>query len=102
MESAIRLSLAALAALAAECEKAERGIELNEHSVSDLYSSLCVLENHQIAPVSVLSRMWSVSESNAQKVCILLSSMSLAKTSKQTLDGREQYVLVINCMKGAI
>lgn len=93
LENAIGLSLVALAA---KCEKIGSGIELEDYSINELYGSLCVLENQQFAPVPVLSRMWNISEANAQKLCILFSSMSLAKTSTPMLAGHEQSALHIH------
>ncbi len=49
-----------------------------EHSISDLYTSLCVLENQGWVSVSVLSRLWRVDEGVATDVVNLLCEMSLA------------------------
>lgn len=89
LQSAIRLSLDALAA---DWESRE----LKKYSASDLYTSLCVLENQQFAPVPVLSRMWDVSEAKAETICTIFRSMSLTKISIQMLDGREQCGLLIH------
>lgn len=86
MDSAIRQSLAILED---EFQNGD-GLDLHEHSLSDLYTSLCVLINQQFAPVPVLALMWRISEDNAEDICVMLSSMSLAKMPTQMLDGREQ------------
>lgn len=94
LESAIRLSLAALAA---DWEKREsRMHESASFSLSELYTSLCILVNQQFVPVSVLSRMWNVSETKAETICTIFASMSLAKISVQILDGHEQCGLLIH------
>lgn len=86
-----------LAALEDEVQKSRNGLQLlTSFSVHDLYTSLCVLQNQQFAPVSVLARMWNVNESNAIDICTISSSMSLAKISKQVFDGWEQCGLHIH------
>lgn len=64
--------------------------------MSELYTSLCVLENQQFVPVSVLARMWSRTEASAEDFCMSLSSMSLAKVSTQMLDERKQHAVNID------
>lgn len=94
LENAIRLSLTALAE---ECDTNARGVhESTEYSLSELYISLCVLENQQCVPIAVLARMWQTSESIAEEICFQFSTMSLAKISPLMLDGREQCVLHIH------
>lgn len=44
---------------------------------------LCVLRHLQVAPVSVLSRMWDTTESTALDVCMKYSSLSLAKMTTE-------------------
>lgn len=59
-------------------------------SISDLYSSLYVLENQKFAPVQVLSGMWGISEASANRVCLDFSSLSLAKLSSRSLRKGDQ------------
>lgn len=85
LDTAIRISLTTLEE---EHQSSEDGT--CSLSVDELYESLCILDNQQFAPVPVLARMWGISEQKAEDVCVMLSSMSLAKMSTQTLDAREQ------------
>lgn len=93
LENAIRQSLAALAE---DREENGRRVHEDEYSLSELYASVCILENQQFAPVPVLARMWNMSEANAENVCASFSSMSWAKISTHVLDGRKQSVLNIH------
>lgn len=88
LDNAIQLSLAALEEYRERNELV--GNEGYQHALSELYVSLCVLETQQFAPISVLAKMWGVSESFADNVCVSFKSMSMAKISTQTLDGRKQ------------
>lgn len=88
LDSAIRHSIGALTA---DWEKRES--RMNESaifSLNEMYTSFSILVNQQFVPVSVLSRMWNVSETKAETICSIFSSMSLAKISTRMLDGREQ------------
>ncbi len=49
-----------------------------DRSISDLYTSLCVLEHQAWVPVSVLRRLWELDEDAAMDVVHLFSDMSLA------------------------
>lgn len=63
LENAIQLSLAAL--VAEDREKTARGLrDVTEYSFSELYTSLCILESQQFAPVPVLARMWNRTPEN--------------------------------------
>lgn len=86
-----------LAALEDEIQNSRSGLQpLTSFSVSELYTSLSVLQNLQFAPVSVLARMWDVSDVNAVDICTMFSYMSSAKISKEEFDGREQCGLHIH------
>lgn len=89
LQIAIRLSISSLAA---EWESRE----LAEYSESELYTSLSVVENQQLTPVSVLSRMWNVSETKAETICADFSMMSLTKISVLLLGDGEQCGLLIH------
>ncbi len=67
--------------------KAQAYLEL-EHTITDLYTSLCVLTNQTWAPVSVLSRLWKLDEDAAFDVANLFCGMSLATMEvRRTADG---------------
>lgn len=68
-----------------------------EHSIYQMYISLCVMEKQQWLPVAVLGRMWGVNDRNAARVAGLFKSMSLAKTSVQgNSDGKKELGLRIH------
>lgn len=93
LDSAIRLSLGTLA----QKFEVDGKYEPTEFSVSDLYTSLCVMQNRQLAPISVLARMWGVSEGKAEDICIIFCSMSLARLSTEIVgDGREECGLYVH------
>ncbi len=53
--------------------------ELNtDHSISDLYTSLCVLQHQARVPLSVLGRLWQLDEDTVMYVVGLFSELSLA------------------------
>lgn len=76
LEAAIRVSLSSL----------ERDLGKGPFSIAELYTSLCVLHNQQVTPVLVLARMWNVTEAVERNICVMFSSMSLARTSSQKLE----------------
>ncbi len=49
-----------------------------EYSISELYTSLCILENQASISVDVLGRLWHIDKDAAMDVVSLFSSMSLA------------------------
>lgn len=65
--------------------------QLYPYSVSEMYSSLCVLMKQQFAPIPVLALMWKLDISSASLVCQELASLSLATMSSRYLeDGGEE------------
>ncbi len=52
-----------------------------EHTIRDLYTSLCVLKNQVWVPVSVLGRMWRLDEKLACDIAKLFCEVSLATLS---------------------
>ncbi len=60
--------------------KAPKAVDV-EHTIIDLYASLCVLSNHVWVLVSVLSRMWKVDKKSALDIVNLFCEMSLAGIS---------------------
>ncbi len=58
--------------------KAKNSLNI-EHSISDIYVSLCIFRNQAWIPVSVLGRLWKMDETLALGVVRILCDMSLAK-----------------------
>lgn len=73
LEKAIDLSLDSIV-----IEPDARG-NMPPYSIQEMYASLCVLKPGQVVPVQVLGRLWNVSRYHAESVCLLFTSMSLAK-----------------------
>ncbi len=64
--------------------KDDYGVD-TKYTIKDLFVSLCVLRNQGWLPVSVLSRLWKLDESEAMKIADFFCGMSLA-----TLQCRER------------
>lgn len=62
------------------------------YSMHQMYRSLCVLEKQQCMPVAVLAKMWDTNDNTTERIALLFSSMSLAKTSVQTNSAEEKSV----------
>ncbi len=60
-----------------------------DRSISDLYTSLCILEHQAWVPVSVLRRLWQLDEDEAMAVVHLFSDMSLATLRRGSESSRE-------------
>ncbi len=56
--------------------KAKCAVQI-EHTISDLYTSLCVLEHQTWVPVSVLAVLWSLDEDATMDIVNLFCDMSL-------------------------
>ncbi len=74
LNAGIELSLESLEAEFSQCI-AEHSLE-TEHTVSDLYISLCMLSKQMWVPVSVLGRMWQFEEDAALDIVTLFCDMS--------------------------
>ncbi len=91
-------SLNAGIALSLECLEAKFSEYVDEHSVktdhtvSDLYVSLCVVSDQAWVPVSVLSRMWQLEEDAAEDIAKLFCDMSLAKLELHSLSNESDGV----------
>lgn len=92
MEAAIKLSLKYL-----ESKLEKLTIVSPKYSMYDMYICLCVLKKQQWMPVSILARMWGVGGKSAERIAILLSSMSLAKTSVK--EGKKEIGLTIHYLQ---
>lgn len=67
------------------------------YSMTQMYTSLCVLENQQWIPAAVPAKMWAVDDTSAQCIAVLFSSMCLSKTSVQNnLEGRKEVGLSVH------
>ncbi len=68
-----------------------------EHSVNELYTGLCVLENQSWVSISVLSRLWQLEKDVAFDVANLFCGMSLATLQlRQTSGGTEEAGIVLH------
>ncbi len=65
-----------------------------DHSIRDLYTSLCVLEHQGWVPVSVLRRLWQLDEDDAMDVVHLFSDMSLATLRPGCESSRETGIVL--------
>ncbi len=65
-----------------------------DRSISDLYTSLCVLEHQAWVPVSVLRRLWELDEDAAMEVVRLFSDMSLATLRLGSESSREAGIVL--------
>lgn len=88
LDAAIKLSLKYLDS---ELKKLTKSANLaSEYSMYEMYKSLCVFEKHQRMPVTVLARLWRVDDKFAERIALLISSMSSGRISIHKNDAGEK------------
>lgn len=84
LDKAIDLSLDSIV-----IEPDEQG-NMPPYSIHQMYASLSILKAQQVAPIQVLARMWKISNMFAETICLLFTSMSLAKMSAQKFENGDE------------